>query len=128
MVNGVSTPTDVEHRGYKLVIHGTIAANGQTIPLDIDEVVDEVTDKLDRPFAKAVGTVVDGLWAQLVTPVDTATAADALAAGKKALAQHNTRRAENELAIHAVLAGSSEELDSVLAPFHVTFAQLQPTP
>ncbi|MEP6860422.1 MAG: hypothetical protein ABJE66_07370 [Deltaproteobacteria bacterium] len=50
----------------------------------------------------------------------------ALAAGKAAVARHAPKRAENELAIHAVLAGSSEELDQLLAPDRVTFGQLVP--
>ena len=131
MVNGVSTPTEVEHRGYKLVVHGTISmasANGQPIPVDVDEVVDEVADKLEHPYAAELAKVVDGLWSQLVAPLEATTASDALAAGQRALAQHNTKRAENELAIHALIAGSSEELDKLLAPYHVTFSQLVPSP
>jgi len=122
MVNGVATPTDIEHRGYKLVVHGTIG----TLPVDLDDVVDETTDTLDRSFAKQLDILVNAMWTQLVTPLDTATATDALAAGKRALAEHNTKRAENELAIHAVIAGSSEELDKLLAPYRVAFGQLVP--
>jgi len=128
MVNGVSTPTEVEHRGYKLVVHGTVAAGNQTIPVDVDEVVDEVTDKLEHPYAAELAKLVDDLWRQLVAPLEATTASDALAAGQRALAQHNTKRAENELVIHALIAGSSEELDRLLAPYHTTFSQLVPTP
>jgi hypothetical protein len=68
------------------------------------------------------------LWTQLVAPVEAQTAAEALTAGQRALREHNLKRAENELAIHAVIAGSSEELDTLLAPYRVTFGQLVPTP
>ena len=128
MVNGVSTPTDVEHRGYKVVVHGTVSANGQSIPIDVDYVVDETGEKPDTPYSAALATVVDGLWNQLVAPLDAQTAADALAAGQKAVAEKNIKRAENELVIHALIAGSSEELDKLLAPYHVTFSQLVPAP
>ncbi|HEX7701715.1 MAG TPA: hypothetical protein VF403_13350 [Kofleriaceae bacterium] len=49
-----------------------------------------------------------------------------LAAGRAAIAGKNVKRAENELAIHAVIAGPSEELDQLLAPYRVTFEQLRP--
>jgi hypothetical protein len=125
-VNGVMTPTDVEHRGWRLSIHGELRVPGNILPIDIADSVDETTDKLERPFAPVVTGLVDAIWKELIAPLDAATAAAALAAGKAAIARHDTKRAENELAIHAVLAGSSEELDQLLASDRVTFGQLLP--
>ncbi|HET9988228.1 MAG TPA: hypothetical protein VFQ65_06905 [Kofleriaceae bacterium] len=125
-VNGVMTPTDVEHRGWRLSVHGEVRLAGATLPIEIADSVDETSDKLERPFAPVLTGLVDAIWKELIAPIDAATAAAALAAGKAAFARHDTKRAENELAIHAVLAGSSEELDQLLAPDRVTFGQLVP--
>jgi hypothetical protein len=126
-VNGVMTPTDVEHRGWRLSVHGELRLAGAALPIDIADSADETADKLERPFAPMLAGLVDAIWKELIVPIDDATAAAALAAGKAAFARHDTKRAENELAIHAVLAGSSsEELDQLLAPARVTFGQLVP--
>jgi hypothetical protein len=125
-VNGVMTPTDVEHRGWRLSIHGELRVAGNILPIEIADSVDETTDALERPFAPVLTGLVDAIWKELIAPLDAATAAAALAAGKAAVARHDTKRAENELAIHAVLAGSSEELDQLLASDRVTFGQLVP--
>ena len=125
-VNGVMTPTDVEHRGWRLSIHGELRVAGNALPIDIADSVDETTDKLERPFAPVLSGLVDAIWKELIAPLDAATAAAALAAGRAAVVRHDTKRAENELAIHAVLAGSSEELDQLLAADRVTFGQLLP--
>ena len=126
MVNGAPTATDVEHRGFKLVVHGTISVAGQTVPVDLDDVVDDIADKLDRSFDHTLAALIDSIWNQTITPIENATATDALAAGQLAVSQHNVRRAENELMIHALIAGSSEELDKLLTPYRVTFSQLVP--
>ena len=126
MVNGAQTPVDVEHRGFKLVIHGTITMAGQQFPVELDDIVDDIADKLDRSFDHTLAALVDSIWNQTVAPIENTTATDALAAGQKALAQNNLRRAENELVIHALIAGPSEELDKLLTPYRVTFAQLVP--
>jgi len=125
-VNGVMTPTDVEHRGWRLSIHGEVHLAGATLPIDIADSADETSATLERPFAPVLTGLVDAIWKELVAPIDDATAAAALAAGTAAVARHDTKRAENELAIHAVLAGSSEELDQLLANDRVTFGQLVP--
>jgi hypothetical protein len=125
-VNGVMTPTDVEHRGWRLSIHGELRVGSNILPIDIADSVDETTDTLERPLAPVLTGLVDAVWKELIAPLDAATAAAALAAGKAAVARHDTKRAENELAIHAVLAGSSEELDQLLASDRVTFGQLVP--
>lgn len=125
-VNGVMTPTDVEHRGWRLSIHGELHLAGTTLPIEIADSADEISDKLERPFAPVLTGLVDAIWKELIAPIDDTTAAAALAAGKAAFARHDTKRAENELAIHAVLASSSEELDQLLAPYRVTFGQLVP--
>jgi hypothetical protein len=125
-VNGVNTPADVEHRGWRLSIHGELRVAGSVLPIDIADSVDETADTLERPFAPVLTGLVDAIWKELIAPLDAATATAALAAGKAAVARHDTKRAENELAIHAVLAGSSEELDQLLASDRVTFGQLVP--
>jgi hypothetical protein len=125
-VNGAMTPTDVDHRGWRLSIHGELRLSGSVLPIDIADSVDETTDTLERPFAPVLTGLVDAIWKELIAPLDNATATAALAAGKAAVARHDTKRAENELAIHAVLAGSSEELDQLLASDRVTFGQLVP--
>jgi hypothetical protein len=131
-VNGAMTPTDVDHRGWRLSIHGELRLSGSVLPIDIADSVDETIDStevrhpLERPFAPVLTGLVDAIWKELIAPLDAATATAALAAGKAAVARHDTKRAENELAIHAVLAGSSEELDQLLASDRVTFGQLVP--
>ncbi|HEY6039385.1 MAG TPA: hypothetical protein VIV58_34120, partial [Kofleriaceae bacterium] len=122
------TETDVQHRGWRLAIHGELRVAGNALPIDIADSVDETTPALDRPFAPVLAGLIDAIWKELIAPIDAATATAALAAGRAALAHHDVKRAENELAIHAVLAGASEELDQLLAPDRVTFGQLVPAP
>ena len=124
-VNGSMTTTDVEHRGWRLSVRGEIRAGG-VLPVEVADAVDETTDTLERPFAPVLAGLIDGIWNELVTPLETETANAALAAGRAAIAGKNVKRAENELAIHAVIAGPSEELDQLLAPYRVTFDQLRP--
>ena len=122
------TETDVQHRGWRLAVHGELRVAGNALPIDIADSVDETTPALERPFAPVLAGIVDAIWKELIAPIDAATATAALAAGKAALARHDIKRAENELAVHAVLAGAGDELDQLLAPYRVTFGQLVPAP
>src|SRR3569623_1636969 len=122
------TETDVQHRGWRLAIHGELRVASNALPIDIADSVDETTPALERPFAPVLAGIVDAIWKELIGPNAAAPAAEALAAGKAALARHDIKRAENELAVHAVLAGAGDELDQLLAPYRVTFGQLVPAP
>jgi len=134
--HGTSFTGTIEHRGWRLAIHGEIRRAGDIVPIEIADSVDETkdpeakTDAFERPLAPVLAGIVDAIWKELIAPIDGATAAAALAAGKAALVRHDIKRAENELAVHAVLAGAgaSDELDQLLAPDRVTFGQLVPAP
>ncbi|HSD88408.1 MAG TPA: hypothetical protein VLB44_12865 [Kofleriaceae bacterium] len=119
------TMVDVTHRTFSIVVHGTVTIQGKTTPVDFDETLDDRDNSSTRTFEQARAAAIDAIFRATVGPIEAANAATALAAGQKALGYQRQGAAENSFVTHALLAGSSPELDEILTPFGVTFADLQ---
>lgn len=118
--------TEVVHRAFAIRARGEITVNGVTTRIDLQEVVDDTDGTNLRTFEEARAAVTEAIWKAVVAPLDAAVAEKAYAAGKKALEMKRHEAAENHLAIHALLAGSSAELDEILSAWRVTFIELLP--
>lgn len=110
---------DVEHYGFAITVHGTLIVGGKAVRIDFEDVGDETSN---RTFAQAHAAAIEAI----VASVEAADAAKAYAAAKQALTVKRQAAAENQLVIHAVLAGSSPELDELLSRFGVSFSELLP--
>lgn len=110
---------DVEHHGFAITVHGTLIVGGKAVRIDFEEVGDESSS---RTFAQAHAAAIDAI----VASVEAADAANAYAAAKQALTVQRQAAAESQLVTHALLAGSSPELDELLNRFGVSYSELLP--
>jgi len=119
---------DVTHRTYKVVVHGVIAiyagAPRRAVTIDFDEVVDDVDNADTRKFDVAFKSVADQITRETVGTIEAEDAAKALAAGQTAIKNGRPEAAENQLVIHGVIAGSSQELDEIMLTYGISFAEL----
>lgn len=124
------TTVDVTHRRYKVIVHGVIAiyagAPRKAVPIDFEEIVDDVDGSDARTFDAAKAAAMDLITKSTVGVIETADAAKAYAAAQQALKVNRKDAAENSLVIHGVLAGSSPELDEIMIGYGTTFADLLP--
>lgn len=124
----VETPVsnDVERRAYSITIHGTLTIARKPIQIDFEDVLDDRDNTSTRTFEEARLAAIDAIMKATIAPLEAADAAKAYAAAKQALTYQRQAAAENQLVVHALLAGSSPELDEVLNQFGVTFSELLP--
>jgi hypothetical protein len=124
----VETMVDVTHRTYKVVVHGVLAvysgAPRQAIPIDYEEIVDDVDGSDPRKFDNAIKIVRDSIYEATVGALEAAEATKALTAAQTAIKNNRKEAAENNLVIHGVIAGSSPELDEVMVGYGISFAEL----
>jgi hypothetical protein len=122
------TTVEVTHRTYKVVVHGVIAiyagAPRKAVPIEFEEIVDDVDGSDARKFDVAKKTVMDMITQATVGDLEAAEATKAYAAAQQALKYQRKEAAENQLVIHAVLAGSSPELDELMVGYGISFAEL----
>lgn len=117
---------DVERRAYAITVHGTLTIAGKPVQIDFEDVLDDRDNTSTRTFEQARVAAIDAIQKASVGALEQADAAKAYAAAKQALTYNRQAAAENQLVIHALLAGSSPELDEVLNGFGVTFSELLP--
>jgi hypothetical protein len=117
---------DVERRAYAITVHGTLTIAKKPVQIDFEDVLDDRDNTSARTFDQAHLAAINAIANATVAPLEAAVAAKAYAAAKQALTQQRQQAAENQLVIHALLAGSSSELDEVLNQFGVTFPELLP--
>lgn len=119
---------EVTHRTYKVVVSGVLAiysgAPRKAVPIEFEEIVDDVDNSDPRKFEVARATVMDLITRSTVGDLEAAEAAKAYAAAQKALKVNRKEAAENQLVIHALLAGSSPELDELMVGYGISFAEL----
>ncbi len=124
------TMVDVNHRTYKVVVHGVLAvyagAPRQAVPIDFDEIVDDIDGSDTRKFDVALAAAKDMITKATVSAIESADATKAYAAGLAAVKNGRKEAAENQLVIHGVLAGSSPELDELMTGYGVSFGELLP--
>jgi hypothetical protein len=124
------TMVDVTHRTYKVVVHGVIAiyagAPRKAVPIDFEEIVDDVDGSDARKFDTAKAAAMELITKSTVGALEEADAARAYAAAQQALKYNRKEAAENQLVFHAVLAGSSPELDELMVGYGTSFAELVP--
>jgi len=115
---------EVTHRAFSVAVHGTVTVKGKTVPVDIEETLDDKDGTSTRTFDQARAAAIDTIQRAVVAPLEESTAASELTAAQKALAVQRQGAAEDHLVNHALLVGSSPELDELLTPFGVTFVDL----
>ncbi len=121
---------DVHHRTYKVVVRGVLAiyagAPRQVVPIEFEEIVDDVDGNDARKFDTAIAAARDLITKSTVGAIETADATKAYTAALAALKAGRKEAAENQLVIHGLLAGSSHELDELMAGYGISFAELLP--
>ena len=110
---------DIEHHGFSISVHGALRVGRKPVQVDFEDAGDETSS---RTFEQARAAAINAI----VGAVEQADAARAYAAAKQALTQERQGAAENHLVIHALLAGSSPELDALLTQYGVSFSELLP--
>jgi hypothetical protein len=115
---------EVTHRAFQVAVHGTVTVKGQTIAVDFEEVLDDKDGTSTRTFEQARTAAIAAIVRAVVAPLETAKAEKELIAAQNALKVQRQGAAEDHLVSHALLVGSSPELDEMLTPFGVTFAEL----
>jgi hypothetical protein len=126
------TMVDVTHRTYKIIIHGVIAiysgAPRKAVPIDFEEIVDDVDNSDPRKFDTSRANAMDLITRSTVGEIEAADATTAYNAGLQALKVGRKEAAENQLVIHGMLAGSSPELDELMISYGISFAELMMQP
>jgi hypothetical protein len=126
------TTVEVTHRTYKIVVHGVIAiysgAPRRAVPIDFEEIVDDIDNSDPRKFETARAAAMELITHATVGEIEAADAATAYAAGLQALKVGRKEAAENQLVIHGMLAGSSPELDELMIGYGISFAELMMQP
>jgi hypothetical protein len=121
---------ETHHRTYKVVVHGVLAvyagAPRQAVPIEFEEIVDDVDGSDTRKFDAAIAAARDLITKSTVGSIEAADAAKAYTAGLSAQKNGRKEAAENQLVIHGLLAGSSPELDEIMIGYGVSFAELLP--
>ncbi|HUS29743.1 MAG TPA: hypothetical protein VMZ53_14665 [Kofleriaceae bacterium] len=115
---------EVAHRSFSVTVHGTVTVQGKTVPVDFEETLDDKDGTSTRTFEQARKAAMAAVVDAVVAPLDAATAAKELTAAQNALKVQRQGAAEDHLVNHALLVGSSAELDEILSPFNVTFGEL----
>jgi hypothetical protein len=128
----VETTIDVNHRTFKVAVHGVLAiyagAPRRAVPIDFEEAIDDIDGSDTRMFDASIASARDLITQATVGALDTATATAAYQAGVLAAKNGRKEAAENQLVIHGILAGSSPELDELMIGYGATFAELLPQP
>jgi hypothetical protein len=117
---------DVERRAYAITVHGTLTIAKKPVQIAFEDVLDDRDNTSAKTFEQARLAAINAIVNATIAPLEAADAAKAYAAAKQALTYQRQEAAENQLVIHALLAGSSSELDEVLNQFGVTFPELLP--
>jgi hypothetical protein len=118
---------EVTHRAFSVAVHGSVTVRGKTVAVDFEESLDDKNGTNPRTFDQARAAAIDAIQKAVVAPLEAGTAANELTAAQNALKVQRQGAAEEHLVNHAVLVGSSPELDELLTPFGVTFAELVQT-
>jgi hypothetical protein len=113
-----------------LPVHGVIAiysgAPRKAVPIDFEESVDDTDGTDKRTFDAARKSAMELITSSTVGSLEQADAAKAYAAAQQGLKVGRADAAENQLVIHAILAGGSPELDELMMGYGVAFADLMP--
>jgi hypothetical protein len=115
-------------RTFKVVVQGKLevrhGAAPRSVPIDINVVVADSDGTDGRTFEMVGKAAIETIQRSLVGAIEAEDAAKAFDAARKALKAQRPEAAENHLVIHALLAGSSPELDEILGGFGLTFGEL----
>jgi hypothetical protein len=115
---------EVTHRAFSVAVHGSVTVQGKTVPVEFEEILDDKEGTSTRTFDQARAAAVAAITNAVVAPLEAEAAAKELTAAQNALKAQRQGAAEEHLVNHALLVGSSAELDELLTPFGVTFAEL----
>ncbi|HTL37026.1 MAG TPA: hypothetical protein VL326_28010 [Kofleriaceae bacterium] len=115
---------EATHRAFSVAVHGSVTVQGKTIPVEFEETLDDKDGTSTRTFEQARAAAIDTITKAVVAPLETAAAEKELTAAQSALKVQRQGAAEDHLVSHALLVGSSAELDELLTPFGVTFTEL----